>query len=155
MDTHNLEVNGLTFATVNFVEEMDPYHTDTRMQNVLRLFGIQEIVPENACDEGDNETLEKLCNILAGGYFRDRFPDEALPSLKTWKTEVTNPQYLHKLLECNLQDSRLHFHDQWVSDLIQKRVFFKTFTGPIGLGPSGLKEGSRPQSCCDAIYIGF
>ena len=153
IDSQNLEVNGRAFATVDFAEDLGPHHTDTRVQNILRLFGIQEIVPENVCIEGDSVALEKFCNTLAGGYLRDRFPDEVLPLLQTWKTEAANAQYLHKLIECNPHDDLLSFHDQWVSGLIQKRVFFKTCTGSIGLGPSGLQEGSPPHSSCNASYI--
>lgn len=142
IDSHYLEVTGLTFATVDSAEDLSPRHIDTRAQNILRLFAIEQTITGGMCPAEHDVALDLFCRTLAGGYLRDRHPEDVLPSLQTWKTEVASPEYLNKIIKNDPEDESLSFYDHWVSDLIQKRVFFKTCKGSIGLGPQGLQTGS-------------
>lgn len=141
LGTKYLQVSGVQAATVQYTENMPQSDTLVRIKQLWQLVGLQGYYEKNNCRRKGNMALDIYCKTLAGGYLRDRHPDEDLPTLESWRTEVADPDYLHKLFTDNADESKLRFHDQWVSSLLKTRAFFRTSRGFIGLGPPGVKKG--------------
>lgn len=136
-----LRVSGVECGTVTFTEERCHGSSGARVKRLMELCRVTESSDDLTGSQECNMPLNTFCRTLAGGYLRDRFPDHTLPSLQNWKAAVTTPDYLQSLFAENYNESQFKFHEQWVSDLLQRRNFFQTDVGSIALGPSGVKQG--------------
>lgn len=136
-----LRVAGVDCGTVRFTEEGYDGNSDTRVKRMMELFKLIEPDKNHNCHEEGSLALFTFCRTLAAGYLQDRFPEYTLPTLAKWRAAVAKPDYLKTLFAESRSDFQLHFHEQWVSGLLQKRVFFRTDKASIALGPPGVKQG--------------
>lgn len=139
VDNQHLHVDGVQCAIVTRTEGAERSNdAQMRIKALFHLLGLREITD----DQRTNTTLfEVFCRTLAGGFLRDRFPEETLPTLETWMTTVASQGYLERLFAIDPDEPTSQFHEQWVTRLLHARVFFQTDTGSMGLGPAEVAEG--------------
>jgi hypothetical protein len=136
-----IQVSGVRCGKVILTEETWHGNSCARVAKLIELFGLTQPNTNLSNVREGSIPQETFCMTLAAGYLRDRFPNSTLPSLAEWKNAVFSPNYLQKLLEENVGDSLLQFHEKWLSSLLQESAFFKTDAPSIALGPQGVKKG--------------
>lgn len=91
-----------------------------------------------------------FAKTFMGGYLRERFPENNVPSLDDWVSCLADSDFRRKLLrdpKSNDEDSTSQsFVEDHVRDTINPRLYITTREGYLGLAPQGATAGENPSS---------
>jgi hypothetical protein len=138
-----LQVTGLQYATVSGAES-HPFkeNSEERARQIFDLLELTEPYDKSeSIQSGQTSKLDVFAKALAGGFLRDRFPDEVLSPLEQWRTQVASQSFTSELLRGLKEKYALSFQENWVARLLEGRLLFRTHEGHIGLGPAGTQSG--------------